>query len=259
MNQILATIRLADILDIALVSLMVYSVLQWIKGSRAFQLFKGILFLVLLFVISKVLGLTTIQWLLHKMAAIIFIFLIVVFQPELRRGLERLGRHFFWWSFFWGDGTKQDITLITRLTKAVDILAEKKLGALIILERKTGLNEYAESGLVIDAKVSTELLVSVFCKNAPLHDGAVIIQNERIAAASCLLPLSEISQISQKLGTRHRAALGISEVSDALAIVVSEETGHMAIAENGILTRYPNKESLNERLLEALRRDGGKK
>lgn len=255
MIPFLKAIRLTDILDIALVSVMVYSVLQWIKGSRAFQLFKGLLFIVLLFIVSKVLGLTTILWLLQKMVAIIFIFLIVVFQPELRRGLERLGRNFFLWSFLWGESAKQDITIITRLTKAVDILAQKNLGALIILERKTGLSEYAESGVTIDAQITTELLVSLFCKNAPLHDGAVILQNDRIAAASCLLPLSETSYVNQKLGTRHRAALGISEASDAIAIIVSEETGHIAIAENGILNRYPNKESLNERLLEVFRRE----
>lgn len=254
MIQSLGQIRLTDILDIALVSVMVYYVLHWLKGSRAFQLFKGLLLLVLLFVISKILGLTTIEWLLQKMAAIILILLIVVFQPELRRGLERLGRNMFLWSFFWGP-QPQDISIITRLTKAVELLSEKKTGALIIVERTTGLIEYSESGVAIDAQLSPELLVTIFNKHSPLHDGAVIVQNGRILAASCLLPISDVNFVNQKLGTRHRAALGISEVSDALVIIVSEETGGIALAENGILNRYPNKESFNARLLEIFHRD----
>lgn len=253
MSQILSTLRLTDILDIVLVSMMVYYVLQWLKGSRAFQLLKGLLLLVALFIFSKLLGLTTIEWLLQKMSAIILIVFIVVFQPELRRGLERLGRHMFLLSFFW-EPRAQDLSIITRLTKAVEVLAEKRIGALIIVERTTGLSEYAESGTVIDAQLVPELLIAIFNTRSPLHDGAVIIQNERIAAASCLLPISEVNFVNQKLGTRHRAALGISEISDAVVIVVSEETGGISIAENGILNRYPNKESFNARLLEIFKR-----
>ena len=258
-QNLLINMRLTDILDIALVSMMVYAVLQWIKGSRAFQLVKGVLLLAVVFVVSKLFGLTTIEWVLQKMAAIIMIFLIIVFQPELRRGLERLGRQFFLWSLLWGAQRLQELTIITQLTKAVGILSEQKTGALIIIERTTGLNEYVETGVRVDALVSVELLVSVFNAPSPLHDGAVIIQNERLAAASCVLPISDMNFVTQKFGTRHRAGIGISEVSDAVTIIVSEETGGIAIAENGTLTRYPNKESLNARLLEVFRPDEGKK
>lgn len=257
MLTLLKTFRLADLLDIALVSITVYYILHWLKGSRSFQLLKGVFLLVGLFSLSKVLGLTTIEWLLQKMAAIILILLIVVFQPELRRGLERLGRNVFRWSMLWGPRTK-DMAIITRLTKAVEILSEKKTGALIIVEQNTGLSEYTELGVAIDAQISAELLLAIFHTQSPLHDGAVIIQNERITAASCLLPISDVNFVNQKLGTRHRAAIGISEISDALVIVVSEETGGIAIAENGILNRYPNKESFNARLLEIFKRDENK-
>lgn len=254
MMAILTNIRITDILDIVLVSMMVYYILQWLKGSRAFQLFKGVFLLVILFVISKFLGLTTIEWLLQKMAAIVLILLIVVFQPELRRGLERLGRHVYLWSFL-GNTRSQNFSIINRLTKAVEMLVEKRLGALIIIERMTGLSEYAETGVAIDSQLSPELIVSIFNTQSPLHDGAIIIQNERIVAAACLLPISDVNFVNQKLGTRHRAALGISEISDAFVIVVSEETGGISIAENGILNRYPNKESFNARLIEVFNQD----
>jgi len=254
MRELLLGFRLLDLLDIVVVSFFVYYVLLWFKGSRALQLIKGFSFIVVLFILSHILHLYTIQWLMEKLAAIIFLMLIIVFQPELRLALEKLGRQSFISAFIVAK-KGQEISFISQIIRAVEMLASKKTGALIVLEGITGLNEYLESGLKLDARISYDLILSVFQKAAPIHDGAMIIQGDRIAGVSCLLPLSESKFIDQRLGTRHRAALGLSEISDAKIIIVSEETGIISLAENGILARYLTRESLEERLLSDFSQD----
>ncbi len=248
MLELLSNLRFLDIIDILIVSILIYYILLWFHASRAFQLFKGFLFIAFIFILSKLIGLYTIQWLLQKLAAIMVVLLIIVFQPELRKALEQLGRHSIF-STLLGNQPGRDIVVMNEIIRAVDELSEKKIGALIVLEKSTGLGEYVETGLEMDALVREDLLVSIFQKNSPLHDGAVIIQDSRILAVSCLLPLSESKQIDTKLGTRHRAAVGITELSDALVIIVSEETGVISMAENGELKRYLNRQNLEEKLL----------
>jgi len=235
-----------DAIDILIVAGFLYFVLIWIQGTRAVNLIRGLIFLALLFVLARVLGFYTINWLFDKFAAAILVLLIIVFQPELRRTLEQLGRGRFW--------TRMGVTsapgswFIRSLVRAIEGLAEEKIGALMVLERNTGLNEYVESGTRVDARISSELLISVFEPRSHLHDGAVIIQGDRILAAGCLLPLSESRLLDKRLGTRHRAAVGISELSDSIAIVISETTGTISIAENGYLTRFLTREMLEEKL-----------
>jgi diadenylate cyclase len=240
-----------DAVDILIVAGFLYFVLVWLQGTRAVNLLRGLIFLAALFVLARVLGLYTINWLFDKFAAAILVVLIIVFQPELRRTLEQLGRGRFW--------TRLGVTVapgswfIRSLVRALEGLAEEKIGALIVLERNTGLNEYVESGTRVDARISSELLISVFEPRSHLHDGAVIIQGDRILAAGCLLPLSESRLLDKRLGTRHRAAVGISELSDSIAIVISETTGTISIAENGYLTRFLTREMLEEKLFSLYR------
>jgi len=241
------SINFLDIIDIFIVSFVIYQLLLWFKGTRALQLVKGAFLVLGIYLFSNFLGLQTINWLLQKLTTIILIVLIIVFQPELRRMLERLGRGKLMSKlFFTGNHGTGTIQVIMR---AVEQLSEQKYGSIIVLERESGLEEYIESGVSIDGKLTPELLVSIFNKHSLLHDGALIIQGNRIIAASCLLPLSDSRLIDTKLGTRHRAAIGLSEQADAVVIVTSEETGVISIAENGVLTRYLNKQNLEKKLL----------
>jgi diadenylate cyclase len=241
------TVRWLDCLDIALVAFVIYQVLCWFKGTKAMQLTKGLLLLLGVYLGSRLLGLTTINWLLEELATILLIAIIIVFQPELRRMLERIGRGHFVSRFVFS--TPQGLGIINILLKAVDELSSEKLGSLIVIERETGLDEHIESGVEIDAKVSPELLLTIFMKGTPLHDGAVIIEGNRLVAAGCLLPLSDSRLLDTRLGTRHRAAIGLTEQTDCIAIVTSEETGIISIAENGLLTRYLKKQDLERKLL----------
>ena len=240
-------IRWFDLLDIALVAIIIYYVLYWLQGTRALSLIRGLLLILIVYIVGRFFGLYTINWLFDRFAAIIAIMLIVLFQPELRRMLERFGRGRFLGALGL-TSMPQGSFNVRHLVKAVEQMSEEKTGALIILERLTGLTEYLESGIRLEAIVSAELLLAIFDHESPLHDGAVIIQGERITAASCLLPISESRLLDKRLGTRHRAAVGISEISDALAIVVSEKTGIISLAENGYLTRYLTKDLLEEKL-----------
>ncbi|HAR62743.1 MAG: TIGR00159 family protein [Candidatus Margulisiibacteriota bacterium] len=240
-------ISLIDVIDIFFTYLLIYYTLLWLQRTRAFQLLKGLGVLFVVYVLTNFIGLYTIDWLMQKLITFFFIVLIVVFQPELRSALEKIGRQSFFSSLF-KDAEKPKTGFLQQIIKSVHYLSENKKGALIVLERLTGLNEYVESGVLIDAIVSSELLTSIFIYKNPIHDGAVIIRNNRLSAAGCLLPLTESRVLDKRLGTRHRAALGLTEQSDALVIVVSEETGIISIAENGTLTRYLSKETLEERL-----------
>ncbi|MCL6606196.1 MAG: diadenylate cyclase CdaA [Paenibacillus sp.] len=240
-----------DIIDILIVSYIIYKVLNMVQGTRAVQLLKGILVLVVIWALSTLLDLYTLKWLMNQMFTFGVLAIFIIFQPELRRGLEQLGR-----GKFFGRSAESDeeiSKLIGEVIKAVNYLAHRKIGALIVFERSTGLNEYTESGIPMQSAVSSELLINIFIPNTPLHDGALIMQGNQIAAAACYLPLSENPFISKELGTRHRAAIGISEVADSVSVVVSEETGQISLAINGQIVRDIKEESLISKLYEELR------
>ncbi|OZB90403.1 diadenylate cyclase CdaA [Paenibacillus sp. XY044] len=240
-----------DIIDIAIVTYIIYQVILLVRGTRAVQLLKGILVLVIIWALSTWFDLYTLKWLMNQIFNFGILAIFIIFQPELRRALEQLGR-----GKLFGRSSAEDEQLnklIGEVIKAVNYLARRKIGALIVFERETGLNEYTESGIPMQSMVSSQLLINIFIPNTPLHDGAVIIQNQQIAAAACYLPLSENPFISKELGTRHRAAIGISEVGDAVSIVVSEETGQISLAINGQVVRDIKEESLISKLYEELR------
>jgi diadenylate cyclase len=251
-DQLLDVIKkftIFDGLDILIVTYVLYRMILWIRGTRAVQLLKGVVVILLATGISNVLHLRALNWLLDKTITIGLVAIPVIFQPELRRALEQLGRGSFF-SRTSMDQMDADMTnVIGEITKATQILSKNKIGALIVMERETGLNEYMETGIPIDARVSSELLINTFIPNTPLHDGAVMIRKNRIVAASCYLPLSDNRNISKELGTRHRAAIGMSEQSDAVAVVVSEETGYVSLAINGEIMRNLDEKSFREMLL----------
>jgi len=243
--------NLSSVIDILIVAFVVYKLMLLIKGTRAVQLIKGLAVLLIATALSSMLDLNTMNWLLRQAMTALVVALPVVFQPELRRALEKLGRgkfltHTPLTSFAPGDAGR--VKVIAEITRATTILSKNKIGALIILERETGLEEHIDSGLKIDGIVSAEFLVNIFMPKTPLHDGAVIIRGDRVAAAACFLPLSENSFPASGLGTRHRAGLGISEHSDAVAVIVSEETGVISIAVEGVLNRHLNEADLQDRL-----------
>jgi diadenylate cyclase len=227
---------LASIVDILLVSWVIYKLLNLIKGTKAVQLLKGIVVILLIRVVSEFFGLNTLSWLTQQAIDWGFLAVIIIFQPELRRALEQLGRGRFFSRSNGPDDEEQE-KMVDAITKATDYMAKRRIGALISIERETGMSDYIETGIPLDAKISSELLINIFIPNTPLHDGAVIIQKNNIAAAACYLPLSESPFISKELGTRHRAALGISEVTDSITVVVSEETGNISLTRNGELHR----------------------
>ncbi|MBU0502611.1 MAG: diadenylate cyclase CdaA [bacterium] len=239
--------RWIDIVDVLIVATIFYYILLWLQGTRAIPLIRGLVVVLLIYLVGRVLNLYTINWLVDKFVAIIAVMLVVLFQPELRRTLERFGRGKLLGSLGFAPAPHGSF-YVRNIVRAVEQLSEQKIGALILLEKMTGLSEYQESGVRLDAMLSAELLLSIFNPKAPLHDGAVTIQGDRIVSASCLLPLSESRLLDKRLGTRHRAAVGVSELSDALAIVVSEKTGIISLAENGYLTRYLTKDQLEEKL-----------
>ena len=224
------------VLDVLLVWYVVYKALTLIKGTKAVQLLKGLLIVVLAKFATYVFGLDTLDWLLQEVIDWGFLAIIIIFQPEIRRALEQIGRG----KIFQRTNSQQEdeqTRLVEAMKKSVSYMAKRRIGALISIEKETGLNEYIETGIKMDASISSELLINVFIPNTPLHDGAVIIKKNEIAAAACYLPLSESAFISKELGTRHRAALGLSEVTDAITVVVSEETGAISITVNGNLHR----------------------
>lgn len=243
-SNFLLLIKWTDVFDVLIVTVLFYYILLWLQGTRAVPLVRGLLVIFLFFFAGRLLGLHALNWIFDKFIAVIAIMMIVVFQPELRRTLERFGRG----KIMGFSATSRGTYYVRSIVRAVEQLAELKYGGLLVLERFSGLNEYLESGVRLDAYVSAEVILSIFDPRSPLHDGAIIIQNERILAASCLLPLSESRLLDKRLGTRHRAGVGISELSDALVIIVSEKTGIISLAENGYLTRYLTRDQLEEQL-----------
>nr|WP_246583057.1 diadenylate cyclase CdaA [Clostridium simiarum] len=242
-----------SILDILVVSYIFYKGYMLMKETRAEQLLKGILFILILIPISYLLQLTMVYTILSKTITIGVLSIIIIFQPEIRRALEHLGRTAFNDRHILLEDEKVMEEIITELVNAVENLAESKTGALIAIEQTTGLNDVIANGTKIDAIVTSALLENIFVVNTPLHDGATIIRNSRIAASGCVLPLTAKTDINKKLGTRHRAAIGLSEVSDALIVVVSEETGTISLAINGRLTRNYDKDKLKDILIKVMK------
>jgi diadenylate cyclase len=238
---------LKNIVDVLLVWYVFYKLITIIKGTKAVQLLKGIFVIIIVRILTDVFGLDTLKWMMDQVLPWGFLAIIIIFQPELRRALEQLGR-----GRLFARSTMQEEEernrLMEAITKSVSYMAKRRIGALISIERETGLSEYIETGTPMHSDMSSELLINIFIPNTPLHDGAVIIQRNRIAAAGCYLPLSESPFISKELGTRHRAALGISEVTDAITIIVSEETGAVSITANGDLDRNLSMEEFEARL-----------
>ncbi|WP_431028398.1 diadenylate cyclase CdaA [Lysinibacillus sp. LZ02] len=223
-------------LDVLLVWYVIYKTLTLIKGTKAVQLLKGIFVIIIAKIATEIFGLNTLDWLLEEIIDWGFLAIIIIFQPEIRRALEQLGRG----KLFQRTTNQQDeeqTRLIEAMKKSVSYMAKRRIGALISIEKETGLTEYIETGIKMNADMSSELLINIFIPNTPLHDGAVIMQKDKITAAACYLPLSESAFISKELGTRHRAALGLSEVTDAIVIIVSEETGAISIAFDGKIDR----------------------
>jgi diadenylate cyclase len=240
-----------DIVDVLIVSYIIYRLIIMVRGTRAVQLLRGIVLLVITWALSTWLNLYTLKWLMNQMFTFGVVTVLIIFQPELRRALEQLGRGKL---FMRSSPEEQDVShQINEVIKSVNYLALRKIGALIVFERNTGLNDYIESGIKMHSKLSMELLCNVFVPNTPLHDGAVIIRSSQIMAAGCYLPLSENPFISKELGTRHRAAIGVTEVCDAISVVVSEETGQVSLAMNGQIVRDIKEESLISKLFDELR------
>ena len=242
-----------NILDIAVLSVLIYNMLKLASYTRASSLFKGIIFVIVLALVSDTLEIVALNWLLQQVLSVGVVVLVIVFQPELRRILEQLGRSKFARKLF-GSPKKQRNAMmeqhVSEIVKALNNMSRKKIGALIVIERSTKLGDVIESGTVVDAEISSQLIENIFEPNTPLHDGAMIIRDERIAAAACILQLSDDHSISRELGTRHRAAIGITETTDAVSLIVSEETGIISMTREGKLTRYLDTKSLTILLTE---------
>ena len=254
-NYLPLKIQITDIVEIILLSVLFYHILLWMKNTRAWVLFKGILVIVIAAFIASVFNLQTILWLLNKTLSVGIIAVIVVFQPELRKALEQLGKKNIFGELFSFDDEKKKIDgkfsdrTINELVKATYELARTKTGALIVIEGEINLEEYIRTGINIDSAISSQLLINIFEHNTPLHDGAVIIRGDRIVSATCYLPLSSNMELSKELGTRHRAGVGISENSDAFTIIVSEQTGKVSVTQEGQITRNLDGDNLRRLLV----------
>ncbi len=246
-------IAVTDIIEIAIIAILFYYMLVWIKNTKAWTLLKGILVILLFIMLAAIFQMNTIIWIAEKMVSVAVIAIAVIFQPEMRKALESLGRHRLLMRLFNYEGNKtvgkfSDKT-ITELVRACFEMGKVKTGALIVVEDEMMLTEYERTGIAVDGIVSSQLLINIFEKNTPLHDGAVIVRGDRVVSATCYLPLSDSLTLSKDLGTRHRAAVGISEVSDSMTIVVSEETGKVSIALGGELYRNVDADFLKNKLM----------
>ncbi len=237
-----------NLLDISIVAYIFYRLLRWIRGTRAEQLLKGLIVLLVFSAVVSYMQLAMLSWLLEKLWIIFAITLPIVFQPELRRILEQLGQGSFLSSPASSLETEVYRNVVREIADAVKVLSHNRVGALIIITREADIREYLESGVYLESVVSAGLLINIFVPNTPLHDGAAIIKDGRIEKAACFLPLSGNPGIDSQLGTRHRAGLGISEVSDALAVIVSEETGIISVARQGRLLRFNDAQGLKDLL-----------
>lgn len=242
-------------MEVIIISIIVYEILLWIKNTRAWTLLKGILVILGFTLVSAIFHLTTILWILERISYIAVTALVIIFQPELRKALEQLGSQSVFSSLSSAIGGRGDADrtmskeAASQIAHAVYEMSKVKTGALIVIEQTESLEEFIKTGITINGEVSSGLLINIFEKNTPLHDGAVVMRGDIVVAATCYLPLSDNMSISKDLGTRHRAALGISEVTDSLTIVVSEETGGVSIAYRGQLTRLPDEGALEKVLI----------
>lgn len=251
MGDILQSIRISigefgvkDAIDILLVTFIIYGLLIITRKTRAIQVLKGLGVFLLFALICQWIGLTAVSALLNYVIEAGAVIIVVIFQPEIRKALERVGRGRFFGIGFDNNMVSEDIKDIENIERAILNLSIRKIGALMVFERKTGLKDIIESGTTLDARISSELIENIFVPNSPMHDGAMILKNNRIVAAGCFLPLSNNPNLSSDLGTRHRAGLGMSEMSDAVIIIVSEETGIISKAHDGVLSRYIDRKAL---------------
>ena len=247
LHGIISTISPLDIVDILIVAAIIYKVYEMLQETRAITLVKGLMVLLCVSLICNWLNLHVISWLLQKVISIMFVALPIVFQPELRRALEHLGQGKILGKSVFLDN-KEARSVVDELVKAAKSLSATKTGALIVIEREMKLNDISSTGIHIDGLITADFLLNVFIPNTPLHDGAAVIRGRRLIAAGCLLPLTENRELSTELGTRHRAAIGLSEQCDALILVVSEETGTISIAENGHIMRHLDSDTLRTAL-----------
>ena len=249
------TVRWTDIVEILIIAFLVYHILAWIKDTKAWSLFKGLVVILIFILFAAIFNMTTILWIVKNIFSIAIIAIVVVLQPELRKALETLGRKNLFSSMFTINGKQTGISegrfsdrTINEIIRASVEMSKARTGALIVIEQNQSLAEYERTGIEIDAAISSQLLINIFEHNTPLHDGAVIIRGNRITSATCYLPLSDNMQLSKELGTRHRAGVGISEATDSLTVIVSEETGYVSVAYHGKLSRDLNADELKERL-----------
>lgn len=251
----LPNVGVIDVIEIALIAVFIYQCMVWIKYTRAYTLLKGIVVVLLFLLLAYVFKMNTILWIVTNLANMMITAVVIIFQPELRRALEQLGQKNIMAAIIPFDSNKEveerftDKT-INELVKACFDMGEVKTGALIVIEQDILLTEYERTGINLDAVLTSQLLINIFEHNTPLHDGAIIVRGNRIVAATCYLPLSDNMELSKQLGTRHRAGVGISEVSDSVTIIVSEETGHVSVAKNGRLMSNINSQRLRKILVE---------
>lgn len=249
----LPKITMTDVVEILIITFLFYYMLVWIKNTRAWVLLKGIMVILLFVLVAAVFQMNTIIWIAKNTLSVAITAIVIIFQPEIRKALENLGQKNFLTSFLAFDFSKGEIAKFTdktinELVKACYEMGKVKTGALIVIEDEIVLSEYERTGIAVDGILTSQLLINIFEKNTPLHDGAVIVRGDRVVSATCYLPLTDSLSISKDLGTRHRAAVGISEVSDSLTIVVSEETGKVSIAMGGELYRNVDAEFLKNKL-----------
>jgi diadenylate cyclase len=248
MSDVLQQFTIWSALDVLLLAIIIYQILLLIRGTRAAQILIGMLLVVGLFVVSNIFPLTTVNWMMNKFYSSFIIILIIIFQDDIRHVLSSMGRR----NIFVGQDWSTSVHIIDEITRAASALAAKRIGALIVIERGIILTRYVDIGVPLDAKISKEILMAIFHPSSPIHDGAVILQRGRIAASGCFLPLTRDEHVDPNLGTRHRAAIGISEETDALVIVVSEEGASVAIVEDGKIFRKPDGRALRDALAKRL-------
>ncbi len=252
--------NVGDFLEIIIIAILLYCILVWMKTTRAWALLKGLIVICVFLLLADFFQMTTILWMAQNVLGFAVTALIIVLQPELRKALEELGNKSLWKAVIPFDTSKKEESMfsesmIHEITKACVEMGRVKTGALIVIEQKVSLKEFERTGIDVDALVSSQLLINIFEHNTPLHDGAVIIRGNRIASATCYLPLSDNLGLSKELGTRHRAGVGISEVTDSLTIIVSEETGKISIAFGGELNRNLDMDELNDNMYQILLKD----
>ena len=250
-------VGITDVLEIAIIAFVLYKIMLWIQTTKAWNLLRGFAVVLLLFALANLLHLTTIVWIINRTLNVGIIALVILFQPELRKALEQLGnKNILMTMNFFNDSSHKvhgfDETVVNEIVRACVEMGRARTGALIVIEWGNSLQEYERTGIAIDGIVTSELLLNIFEHNTPLHDGAVLVRGNRVVSATCYLPLSENMAISKELGTRHRAGLGISEVTDSLTVIVSEETGHISIASEGVLSRKLSGDQLKNELMKLI-------